>query len=198
MTSFATLRSLVVEARPVERCDLCRVVLPPRHRHLLNLSSRKLACSCDACTLLFPGRSGQKYKLVPRDTRFLRDFELTDGQWDSLLIPIGLAFFYRSSAEGRVLAYYPSPAGPTESMLALEAWDEIAAGCPEVAAMEPDVETLLVNRLAQPAEYYLAPIDQCYELSGLIRKNWHGLSGGTALWDRIREFFVGLKESAGA
>ena len=196
MTSFATLRRLVPDPHPEERCDLCRTVLPPRHRHLLDVRSRLLVCACEPCSLLFPGRPGTKYRRVPLEIRRLQDFALTDGQWDSLMIPIGLAFFYRSSLENRVLAFYPSPAGPTESLLALDAWNEIAAGCPALAAMEPDVETLLVNRLDRPAEHYLAPIDKCYELAGLIRTKWRGLSGGPELWEKIRGFFLVMQEES--
>ena len=62
--------------------------------------------------------------------------------------------------------------------------------------MQPDVEALLVNRLEQPATYYLAPIDKCYELVGLIRGNWRGFSGGTEVWVKIRKFFHELSEGA--
>jgi len=31
-------------------------------------------------------------------------------------------------------------------------------------------------------------------LVGLIRTNWHGLSGGTQMWEAIGEFFTELKE----
>ena len=79
----------------------------------------------------------------------LRDFALDDQQWDSLLIPISLAFFFHSSSAGRVLAYYPSPAGATESLLDLEYWDAIAERNPVLKRMEPDVEALLVNRVSQ-------------------------------------------------
>ncbi len=63
---------------------------------------------------------------------------------------------------------YPSPAGATESLLSLEAWNEIAQLNPQIAKMEPDVEALLVNRIGHSrgftkAEYYLLPIDQCYQ-----------------------------------
>ena len=40
---------------------------------------------------------------------------MSDELWQSLLIPINLAFFYRQSATGKVLAMYPSPAGAIES-----------------------------------------------------------------------------------
>ncbi len=55
-----------------------------------------------------------------------------------------------------------------------------------------------MNRLNDPAEYYLAPIDKCYELVGLIRSNWRGLAGGPEVWQKIRDFFTELKEVANA
>jgi hypothetical protein len=48
----------------------------------------------------------------------LANFEMSDGQWESLLIPINMAFFFRSSIEGRMIALYPSPAGAVESSAA--------------------------------------------------------------------------------
>ena len=57
----------------------------------------------------------------------LANFQMTDAQWDSLMIPINMAFFFRSSPDARMVAMYPSPAGATESLLSLEAWNEIAA-----------------------------------------------------------------------
>jgi len=135
---------------------------------------------------------------VPRRVRFLPDFQMTDAQWDSLLIPIGLAFFVENSVENRVLALYPSPAGSTESMLSLESWWDIVQENPVLTEMESDVEALLVNRLDHGAEYYIAPIDKCYQLVGLIRSNWHGLSGGTEVWEKIHDFFTELKAGANA
>jgi len=199
MTSFATLRSLVPKSEAGrERCELCGVAVEHGHRHLIDPIPRRLICTCDACALLFLRNGETKYKGVPRSATYLEDFHLSDGQWDSLMIPIGLAFFYESSTEGRVLALYPSPAGPTESMLSLDAWADIVAGNPQLSVMESDVEALLVNRLQTPAQYYLAPMDKCYELVGLIRKNWHGLSGGAEMWEKIRQFFEELKETASA
>jgi hypothetical protein len=62
--------------------------------------------------------------------------------------------------------------------------------------MEPDTEALLVNRVKGEREYYIAPIDECYKLVGLIRSSWRGLSGGTEVWEEIGKFFAELKEKS--
>jgi hypothetical protein len=198
MTSFATLRKLVRKPESSEHCDLCGAIVARKHQHLIDPAARKLMCSCDACSVLFSQSGETKYKRVPRRVRFLRDFSMTDAQWDSLLIPIGLAFFLKSSQEQRVLAMYPGAAGSAESLLSLDTWTDIAQDNPVLNQMEADVEALLVNRLSRPAEYYLTPIDKCYELVGLIRSNWRGLAGGAEVWQKIREFFTELKEASHA
>lgn len=199
--SFATLRRFIRERAPVERCELCSAELAADHQHLIEPASRKLLCSCGACVILFSGQDG-KYRRVPRRIRSLPDFRLTDVQWESLLIPINMAFFFHSSPVGRIVALYPSPAGATESLLALEAWEEIVEQNPALREMEPDVEALLVNRIGRmrrdrengAAEYFLTPIDECYKLTGLIRARWRGLSGGSEVWEEIEQFFAGLKD----
>ena len=69
----------------------------------------------------------------------------------------------------------------------------INQGNPALQTMESDVEALLVNRVGAEAEYFKVPIDECYRLVGLIRKNWKGLSGGTEVWTQIQNFFSTLK-----
>jgi hypothetical protein len=205
--SFDSLRQFVRKPRrQVEACDMCSAELREDHPHLVELTQRKLHCACDACALLFSGRAGtgraeMKYRRVPRDVRLLANFQMTDAEWDSLLIPINLAFFFQSSIDARVCVLYPSPAGAMESLLPLEAWSNIVEANPVLNRMEPDVEALLVNRIgpargSAAAEYYIVPIDGCYKLVGLIRVHWRGLSGGTEVWQKIGDFFSGLRARA--
>ena len=185
-------------SRAVERCELCSAELHHEHPHLVELVSRQILCACDACALLFDGPEGSKFKRVSRNVQFLPDFCMTDAQWDSLIIPINLAFFFHSSIEGRMVALYPSPAGAVESLLTLDAWNEIVESNPMLRVMQPDVEALLVNRISrtdrptQP-QYYIAPIDACYRLVGLIRAHWKGLSGGAEVWTQIDNFFAEIR-----
>jgi Family of unknown function (DUF5947) len=200
--AFDTLRRLARRpSRSVEHCQLCSVALRSEHPHLMELPQRRLLCACAACALLFSDRSDAKFKLVPRNVRRFSDFRMTDAEWDGLLIPINLAFFVRSSLDSRVSAMYPSPAGATESLLPLETWSSIVEANPVLTQLQPDVEALLVNRVgharnASAAEYYSAPIDECYRLVGLIRIHWHGLSGGEEVWREIGKFFAELRSKA--
>jgi len=72
---------------------------------------------------------------------------------------------------------------------------------PALRKLEPDIEALLVNRVGHahgsaPPEYFVAPIDDCYRLVGLIRTHWKGLSGGNEVWAEIAGFFSALRERA--
>ncbi len=198
-SGFSALRQFARrEQRPVERCELCSLDLRPDHPHLIELSRRKLLCTCDACALLFSGQA-TKYKRVPRRFHALPRFHLSDAEWNGLMVPINMAFFFQNSLEDRVIAMYPSPAGATESLLALESWNDIVERNPVLNGMEADVEALLVNRLGysrgySAAEYYLLPIDECYKLVGLIRMHWKGLAGGTEVWQKLGEFFASVKQ----
>jgi len=196
----SVLRQFARRRATRERCELCSAELGPVHSHLLEPAKRQILCACEACSLLFSGRTGSNYLRIPHRTRLLDDFAMTDLQWESLMIPINLAFFYYDSAAGKVRALYPSPAGATESLLSLESWEEIRAQNRPLQSMEPDVEALLVNRVNRVGDhpqYLLVPIDSCFELVGLIRLHWKGLSGGAEVWQHIQQFFAMLRARAG-
>ncbi len=199
--AFATLRQFARPRSPAERCELCSAGLAHEHPHLVEIASRQIVCACDACATLFDGLAGAKYRRVSRRAQLLSNFRITDAQWENLLIPINMAFFFRSSLENRIVTLYPSPAGAVESLLPLDAWNEIVQENVILAQLRPDIEALLVNRVGHAhelsrAEYYIAPIDECYRLVGLIRANWKGLSGGAEVWEEIGRFFSGLQSRA--
>ena len=181
-----------------ERCDLCGAAMAPEHRHLLDLRSRDLQCVCRPCALLFDRRAagGGHFRLVPERRLRILDFELDDLAWEELRLPVDIAFFFRSAQAGRVLAYYPGPMGATESLLELEAWQGLEAANPVLATLEDDVEALLVNRARGARGHWLVPIDAPYELAGLIRMHWKGLTGGKAVWQEIGRFFGDLDRGA--
>jgi hypothetical protein len=200
-SAFATLRQFARKRTNAETCEMCSRELASEHPHLLEVASRKLLCACHACAILFTGGQGLKFKRIPRDVRFLSDFRMTDGQWDGLMIPIEMAFLFESTPHGKVVAFYPSPAGATESLLSLDTWNDVVKENPVLNEIQSDVEALLVNRVGASRgvkpEYYVVPIDECYKLVGLIRMHWRGLSGGTEVWREVGQFFATLKRKAG-
>jgi len=153
-------------------------------------------CACQACKILFDrpeaGGEGRHYRLVPDRRLLIEDFELDDVTWAELRIPVEMAFFFHSMPAERVVAFYPSPMGATESLLELDAWVELERANPVLRSMEPDVEALLINRARGAREHFLVPIEDCYSLVGLIRTRWRGLAGGGEVWDEIERFFERL------
>ena len=184
---------------PEEICDFCAKPIEETHSHLVDLSERRLMCACRPCYLVFlpKGAAQGRYKTVPDRFVQLDGLTLSESLWDQLQIPIGLAFFFFNSPEKKMLAFYPGPAGAMESTLSLEAWNDIAALDPRLAAMESDVEAFLVRRERNTAhEYFIVPIDACYQLVGLIRLCWKGFDGGEEARSKIEQFFTDLRVRA--
>jgi len=186
---------------PGERCEFCAVPIEEAHSHLVDTRNRRLMCSCRPCYIVFTpkGAAQDRYKPVPE--RYERvDFTLSGEAWDELQIPISIAFFFRNSESGGMVAFYPGPAGATESLLPLGAWDAATRDSAALATLQPDVEATLVRRPKDgPQTCYIVPIDVCYELVGLIRTCWRGFDGGTEAWEKIDGFFVSIeRKCAGA
>lgn len=184
----------------LERCDLCGAPIAADHRHLLDVADRELMCACRPCALLFDreaaGAGGRHYRLVPDRRLRVDDLALDDVTWADLRLPVDMAFFFRSTPAGRVLAYYPGPMGATESLLGLDAWAALEARNPVLTTLAPDVEALLVHRARGARRHYIVPISDCYELAGLIRTRWRGLTGGREVWEEIGRFYDGLDRRA--
>ena len=183
-------------AAPVEeRCEFCGKPLAAEHSHVVHIERRNLLCTCRPCYLLFSsqGAAGGKVKAVPDRVVDLGEGVFTAAQWDRLQVPVGLAFFFYNSSLGKTVAFYPSPAGATESLLAFETWEEVVREHPELAALSADVEALLVWNSPEGSACLIAPIDACYELVGIVRRNWKGFHGGEEAWQAISAFFDALR-----
>jgi hypothetical protein len=161
---------------------------------VLDLEDRNLLCACRACALLFDRRAagGGHWHLVPERRLRLDGFQMPDETWERLQVPVDMAFFFQNTSAGRVMAYYPSPMGPTESQLELEAWQELEVANEILRTLEPDVEALLVNRARGERRNWLVPIEDCYALVAVIRTHWRGFSGGREVWEQLDSFYSEL------
>ena len=195
------------QAAAEEACEFCAAGIPAEHGHVADLDTSSLMCACRACYLLFTHsgaaerwQAGQsvrgRYRSIPDRYRSDPGRPLSVADWDTLEIPVGLAFFLRSSQDGGVTGFYPSPAGATECRLDLPAWDRISAAHPLMAAAEPDVEAILISREgpgADGVECFLVPVDACYELAGRMRLHWRGFDGGAEARQSIASFLESVR-----
>jgi hypothetical protein len=196
LSGLAELKQLLVpilSGSAVERCGLCDAEVGGEHAHLVDAVSRSLVCVCRACHFLFVpnGAAQARFRLVPN--RYLSMTEGEATQWEVLEIPVGVAFFFFNSALNRIAALYPSPAGATESSLPLEAWSDVVAAHPVLSSLAPDVEAWLVRRTRSARESFIVPIDVCYELVGIIRRDGKGFDGGGKARDAIDGFFARVR-----
>jgi hypothetical protein len=186
--------------RAGEACELCAEAIADEHGHLVDLQTRQLMCACRGCYLLFAsdGAGGGHFRSVPERYLSFPEFALSPAQWDDLQIPVSVAFFFHNSSLDRVAAFYPGPAGATESELPLETWNEVVRANPRLETLQPDVEAFLVrsNPRGGPTECFIVPIDTCYELVGHLRRLWRGFDGGAEANAKLDSFFEGVRAKA--
>jgi hypothetical protein len=182
--------------RAEERCEMCAAPIAEQHQHVVDLVGRGLMCTCRPCYLLFTAEGAElRYRAVPDRYLSFPDVVLDARQWDELEIPVGLAFFFANSELRRTVAFYPGPAGATESELPLGAWDRVVDAHPVLRTLAPDVEALIVrmpDRTHRDAASFLVPIDRCYELVGALRTVWRGFDGGQEARALLDAFFADL------
>ena len=179
-----------------ERCEMCAEDIADEHQHVVNLEGRQLMCVCRGCYLLFTDTEAElRFRAIPDRYLAFGDFALDRRAWEALQIPVGLAFFFHNSTLGRTVAFYPGPAGATESELDLQAWHDIRTADPRVDTIAADTEALLVrvpDAETDPPQAYLVPIDACYEFVGRLRMMWRGFDGGQDVRNYIDGFFEQL------
>lgn len=138
-----------------------------------------------------------RYRAVP--TRVLGvPTAISQDRWSAFKIPVDLAFFFYNSRLGRIVGFYPGPAGAAESEVSFDEWSALAEDNSLVETIVADVEALLVRKLIDGYECFVVPIDACYELVGRIRSFWAGLGGGELVHREIDAFFAVIRERAEA
>lgn len=196
MTGLGSLKRIATPREkapePDEHCEFCNMDIGERHGHVADVSDHRLMCVCRPCYLLFgpDGAGGGRFRGVGEDVRRVEGLSLDPVTWESLRIPVDLAFFFRQGDQ--LLAFYPGPGGATESLLDLSAWADIVAANSVLDDLEPDVQAVLLRRRDDAFTCHLVPIDVCYELVGQVRLSWTGLGGGPEVWREIDAFFAGL------
>ncbi|MEU8033256.1 DUF5947 family protein [Streptomyces sp. NPDC049099] len=171
-----------------EVCELCAARVTEEHAHLYDTAAAEVRCVCGPCSVLFADDAAGRYRLVPR-----RRLRLPPVDTGVLGVPVGLVFFVPRS-DGTVTAQGPSPAGAMRWEVDAAAWQRLAAMVPQLAAMAPDVEALLVNTVRGLDEHWIVPVDDCYRMIALVRREWRGLSGGGRVWPAVEQFFRELTE----
>ncbi|WP_327151760.1 DUF5947 family protein [Nocardia sp. NBC_01329] len=203
-TPLRVLRRITAERPPArragERCEMCADPIAGEHQHVVNIEGRQLMCVCRGCYLLFVDREATlRYRAVPSRYLAFPGFTIGPAEWDALEIPVGLVFLFRNSASGRTVAFYPGPAGATESELPLAQWNTIVERHPELDVLATDVEALLIRVPKDDtaaASCLLLPIDACYEFVGRMRLLWRGFDGGQDVRDYLDEFFAAVSARA--
>ena len=175
---------------------MCGVAVAEAHGHVADTQEHRLLCVCRPCFLLFSadGAGGARFRGVGTTVRVVDDLVLGETDWAALEIPVELAFFFSQGDPPTYAAFYPAPSGATESTLDLAAWQDVLAANPSLAAVQPDVEAVLLRHHEDGLTCYVTPVDVCYELVGIVRAHWVGLAGGAEVWSRIDAFFEGLAQ----
>jgi len=176
---------------------MCGEPITEDHQHVVNTEQRSLLCACRPCYLLFTADGAAlKYRAVPDRFLTFPDFRLGAGQWDELEIPVNLVFVFQNAELEGISAFYPGPAGATESTLSLTSWKRVVTENPALRTLRPDVEALLLRAPLHGGdgyECYLVPVDSCYELIGRLRQVWRGFDGGTQARQQVEEYFTEIR-----
>jgi hypothetical protein len=169
----------LLPTRTVERCELCGGPAGEDHPHVVDVETAgpsSLACACRPCHMLLAASDSGRWRAVGDAWRTVGPVDLPE-------VPVGVAFVVVDSRRQRAVAYYPGPAGATESEL-----DVATDALPDLV---PDVEALVLRDGAA----WVVPVSAAYALAGELRTSWQGLTGGDAP-TRVLDAFVDQARAA--
>ena len=178
-----------------QQCEMCAAPLAGVQRHLLDLAHHTFLSICTACAQAFGPRgvNAGLYRLIPTRHLALLDFQATDDLWTG---PVKGICLLRNSETGSVLAVYLDSPGVRESVFDRDRWQTLRTANPLLESLEPDVETLLLQRIGPAPSAYIVPIDTCVRLIGLLEDHRRKQVGKQEIWRAVGAFFVDLQASA--
>jgi hypothetical protein len=197
--AIRALRTFVAERPREASCALCgaRIAAHPAHPHLLSAHGGRVVCACGACSLLFGSEPGAAYRRLPRTVELYGEPVLSDADWRLLGVPIRLACFVRRATE-EIECIYPSPAGPVRSALDSESTAVLTRHYPAARELLIDVEAIILCAVGERRAAFRVPVDECFRLVGLTRRNFRGASGGAPWWSALEGWVSELvQRSAG-
>jgi len=177
------------------QCEMCAAPLVEKQRHLLDLAHHTLLSICPACARSFGprGANASLYRLIPTRHLALLDFQAADDSWAG---PVKVICLLRANETGSVLAVYLDPSGVRESIFDLDRWKTLRAANPLLESLEPDVETLLLQRMGPRPLAYIVPIDTCARLIHLLEDRRGKQEGECEIWQAVGSFFADLQADA--
>lgn len=166
--AYSALRRFTLREEPHDPCDLCGVPIADRHDHLLEPETRRIACVCRACGLLFPDDAGGRFRRIRSRALPLLNAALNDADFHALGIPVRLFYLCPSRIHQTVFAVYPNTAGATEATVALSDWEALVCGHPALSVVEAEVDGLLCDHLGGRTRCFVASLDVCRHFVGLL------------------------------
>jgi len=172
-------------------CELCGRAVGDRHPHAADVAGRTLRCCCTDCHGRLPATEGPLRAVPDRVVSGTAD----EAAWDAVDAPVALVFMLLDD-HGHATAFYPSPAGPTESLLPRASWSTLMERVALATDLVPEVEALLLDKRRRPVRAHIIPVDRCYELVGRLRRDWHGMDGGPVVDAALAEVLRDAEEAA--
>jgi hypothetical protein len=145
-------------------CRFCSAPLESYANPLFEVATQRIVPACDKCASLFLRNDGRPFKLIPRQTRALENFQMPDVSGEAFSLAVGVTFIFYSTGAARLLAVYRSAFTTVETIVPRETWKAMVEANPALEEMRPDVEGLLIISTLNFREYCIAPIDVCYNL----------------------------------
>ena len=145
-------------------CRFCSSALDSPPNPLFEVATQRVLFACNPCASRFEKRSGGPFKLIPRSTRQIEDFRMPEVPWQTYDLPGNVTFVFYCTAAAKLLSVCKVAAGTVDLTVPREVWKAIIEANPVLEEMRPDVEGLLIIHTGDSREYFIAPIDVCYNL----------------------------------